>query len=322
MHILPQALLVVFQGSVGHLFDKPLDIPAILQQDGPGLLHVFYVLGGNFPHFQHLKDGLIVVLEKVGGIALHPVIGVHQGDNPLKVPYALLIVDIFNKGHVLPVVLHNIRKLQGAAVQAYKIPALGGSPELHLFDGVAVPVLGMDKPQGRHGGAVAGLVDHDTAAGGHLHKADHGVLIHVQHFKAAAVYAGGFGQLCIFVLLIVIVENVLQGLEESIVLAGIGHRLAQEVPHRRVRDIPGHIVHQPVIGHRLVLFGVPQDIMVSHIVPLQALVLGAALVFLYDFLDVPLGKPPQGRALHVKYRQTMHPLGTAWAGNGFPPAAA
>ena len=39
--------------------------------------------------------------------------------------------------------------------------------------------------------------------------------------------------------------------------------------------------------------------MVSHIVPLQALVLGAALVFLYDFLDVPLGKPPQGRCVMI-----------------------
>ena len=75
--------------------------------------------------------------------------------------------------------LHNIRKLQGAAVVACKMPALGGSPKLHFFDGVAAPVHGIDKAQRRHGGGIAGLIEHDAVAGGHLYKADHGVLIHV-----------------------------------------------------------------------------------------------------------------------------------------------
>lgn len=51
VHILPQPLLIVLQGRVAHLFDEPLDVAAILQDDGPFFLHLRDVLEVTAPIF-------------------------------------------------------------------------------------------------------------------------------------------------------------------------------------------------------------------------------------------------------------------------------
>ena len=288
MHILPQPLLVVLQGRVAHLFDEPLDVAAVLQDDGSLFLHLRNVLGGHGPHLQHLQQRLIVVLEEVRRVALHPVVCVDQRDHALEVPKALLVVDVLHKGHIPPVMLPDVQQLQRPAVDAAEIPAVLGRPELHLLDDVLVLVLGVHDADGRHGRVVPRLADINAAVRRHLGEADLRVLIQVEHFKAVPVDAGTLGQLHVLVLLIVVVEDVLQRLQVCVILGAVDHRLADEVPGGRVRDIFRHVVDQAVIGGGAILLPVPEDVVVALVVSLQPGVLGVPLVFVNDLLDVRL----------------------------------
>ena len=308
MHILPEPLLIVLQRGVGHLLDQPLDVAAVLQDNGTLFLHFGNILGSHRSHLQYLQDGFIVVLEKVCCVALRPVVGVDDADNSLEVAQALLVVDVLNKRHIAPIVGANIHQVQGAAVKADEIPAVGGRPELHLLNGVIVLVPGVDEPQGRHGGGVAGLIDHDAVARGHLHESHLGVLIHIKHLEAVPVDAAGLCHLRVFVLLIVIVEDVLQGGQESVILAGVNHWLADEIAHGGVGDILGHVVDDFVIGGGAVLFDHPEDVVVSPIVALQVLVFGAVLVFVDDLLDVRFRQALQRGPFHIQDRQSAHLL--------------
>ena len=147
-------------------------------------------------------------------------------------------------------------------------------------------VPGVDEPQGRHGGGIAGLIDHDAVAGGHLHEPHLGVPIHIKHLEAVPVDAAGLGHFRVFVLLIVIVEDVLQGGQEGIILTGVDHRLADEIAHGGVGDILSHVVDDFVVGGGAVLFDHPEDVVVSPIVAFQMLILDTALILVYDFLNI------------------------------------
>jgi hypothetical protein len=90
-------------------------------------------------------------------------------------------------------------------------------------------------------------------------------------------------------------------------LGAVDHRLADEVTCGGVGDILRHVVDQTVVGGGAILLRVPEDVVVALIIPLQPGILGVALVFVDNLLDVCLGQIVQQGAFHKNNRQSCPP---------------
>ncbi|MPN12592.1 hypothetical protein SDC9_159910 [bioreactor metagenome] len=195
--------------------------------------------------------------------------------------------------------LPDIQQIKRAAVKGVEIPAVVRRPKFHLLDGVFIFVHRTDGANGCHWAAIPSFIDHDAVFRRHPDKTHLRILIHIKHFKAAAGNAAGLGHLGIFVLLIVIIENILHSSQKGIVLGRVHHGLADKIPDGRIRDVLGHIVDNTVIRGCAVPFREMENVVVAHIVILQLCVFGEAFVFLNNILDVGFRQAFDGRPLHV-----------------------
>lgn len=92
------------------------------------------------------------------------------------------------------------------------------------------------------------LANHNSVSSRNPRKPYLGILIQIEHFKAASANAALLRQLHVVILLIVVIKNILHCLQVFIILGVIDNRLAHEVTGGGIRDVFAILLTRRLFG--------------------------------------------------------------------------
>ena len=291
MDVVLQALLDILNVGVIQVLYQPLGTAALIKEHHLAPAHVINIITGRAAHARQHQESIRKILHIIQSQTLSLVVGIHQGNDSLKIASVLPVVGVLHYRNIIKVMgLRLAYRPHGTAiilVMCHSPPVI----HIHILTVlITAHIINAVMPDSIHNAFFKGCIaDQYNFLGRYGSKPHLRFLVSIKQFIGIALDTCLLRQLQIMCLFIVIGKYIQQHIQCLIVLCSglVCHGLAKEKAGAHVGDVFTVIGHQLVVGRPAAALHLAHDVMPAQVIGHQHLfVCNIALMAEHDGLHI------------------------------------